>query len=117
MALDALKRDLSYLTLIPIGLTPEAAAAMDADLAADVPTQLSTAQLIVAPWTAVVAGGVVADSTAPKVIVPVSAPDIYWAGISLGAEIRSQIVQAVKQTLQMTPKRNNPARSSGETQV
>ena len=117
MALDALKRDLVYLTLIPIGLTPEAAAAMDADLTADVPTQLSTAQLIVAPWTAVVAGGVVADSTAPKVIVPVSAPDIYWAGISLGAETGSQIVQAVKQTLQTTLKRNNPARSSGETQV
>lgn len=100
MALEALRRDLAHLTLTPIGLTPKAAAAMDADLTADVPTQLSTAQLIVAPWTAVVAGGVVADSTTPKVIVPVNVPDIYWAGISLETETGPQIVQAVKTMLQ-----------------
>jgi hypothetical protein len=107
MALEALRRDLAHLTLTPIGLTPEAAAAMDADLTADVPTQLLTAQLIVAPWTAVVTGGVVADSTTPKVIVPVKAPDIYWAGISLEAETGPQIVEAVKKLLQKAAQQKN----------
>lgn len=102
--LHALKRELPYLALLPIGLTPTAATALEVDASTDVAAQLATAQLIVAPWSAITPGGAVAECPAPKIAVPVSKPGVHWVGLSALAESDAQIVQLVKQLLPKTPK-------------
>ena len=113
LALAALKSQLPYLTVIPIGLTPEAGAAMGADPATG-PDQLlltASACLLVVAST-VLAAGPVAASPAPKIVAPVSAPGIQWAGVApnvdLGLEVAHTVWQAI-QAIQAQAARPAPA--------
>jgi hypothetical protein len=114
-ALAALKSKLPYLNLIPVGLTPEASAAMGADPAAGAEAQLAAAALIVLPWTVLAADGPIASSPALKILVPVSAPGIQWAGVSPAADQGPEIVRAVGQALKNTLSSQRPAQAIART--
>lgn len=97
--LAALKRQLPALNLTPIGLTHEAALAMGMDSVVDLPAQLAAAHLIVTPWTAAVPGGVVAECSVPKLVVPLAAPGIEWIGVAPQAADPALIASAVRRKL------------------
>ena len=133
LALAALRRDLPALTLLPVGLTPVARAALaselpenalpaEAQLFAPLPAErsvfasaepvapaaLSHARLIIAPWTAAAREPVV-SSPLPKVIVPLPGPGVFWAGVNaeLAAALPSdpgpQLARTVEAALQRLP--------------
>ena len=104
--LSALQRDLPYVTLIPVGLTPVAAAALNQPLPADVAATLAGASVIIAPSGAMGTGSPVAASAAPKIIVPASAPDLHWVGLApAGTHAPGiQIARTVESLLQSLPR-------------
>jgi hypothetical protein len=90
--LDELRHELPGLSPEPLALTPEAAAALGTDVAADLPAALAQAEVIVGPWTIAVAGGVggavsagfaqaVVRSPAWKVLIPSQGGGWYWVGV------------------------------------
>jgi len=84
--LDELKRELPGARLQPLGLTPEAAAAMGADVEpSGAASLLAESEIIVGPWTIAASGAKVADavaaSPAHKLLIPVEQPGWEWAGI------------------------------------
>jgi hypothetical protein len=111
---NALQENLPYLPLIPIALTPQAADAMDTRQEKDLTKQITDAQVIVAPWTAIATSDAISDSSARKIIIPVQTPDVYWAGILLEKETGKRIVQIMEHILEATPKRSEPAQTPNE---
>ena len=96
--LDELRRELPGLDLLPLGLTPEASAALGTTVdPSGIPAALAASDLIVGPWTAAVGGPwtaavggpaagaeiarAVATSPATKVLIPVQVADWHWAGL------------------------------------
>jgi hypothetical protein len=118
-AMAALRSNLPHLTLVPVGLTPEASAAMGADPAAGAEAQLAGAALIVLPSTALTpngsiatangsmgaASGAIVNSPALKIVAPVSAPGIQWAGVAANADLALAVVQAVREAIKNAPPR------------
>ena len=94
-----LRRDLPYVTLLPVALNPAAAAALGRPLSADVTASLAGASLVVAPSSALHTGSPVAASPAPKVVVPITAPGLHWVGMSRTTPNGSAISQTVLQLL------------------
>lgn len=108
--LDGLRRELSGVTLTPIGLTPSAASAMGMTAeASSVTMQLAEAGLIVGPWRMVMTGDISPDITnavvtspARKLLVPTRADGWDWAGVdrwNMEALIQ-QTIRAVKQIVE-----------------
>jgi hypothetical protein len=110
LAIEALRRKLPYLSLIPVALTAAAAEALSAPADQAAP-RLAGARLIVAPWTALTAGSELSGLQVPAVLVPVSRPGVYWAGLAAGSDQASQIVRAVEQALRDLPP---PSTAAGE---
>lgn len=107
--LDNLRREWPELALTPIGLTPAAATALGGEASllsepAALSARLAGAQLIVGPWSMVLAAGnetsaAIARSSARKLLVPTPVEGWEWAGVdrwSSEALVR-QTVHAVKQ--------------------
>lgn len=116
--LEELRRELPGLTFLPLGLTPEAAVALGADVAADPLAVISQADLIIGPWTVAVAGGAagvvsaelaqaVAASTAGKVLIPSSEAGWLWAGVR-EPKTRDAVRHAVRAVKQVTSTHDLP---------
>ncbi len=109
--MDRLHQRLPSLELFPLGLSPEAAAAMNGEEEHAPPEEiLAKAELIVGPWymgMSGAAGGLVTDSIARgvvdspalKVIIPVRDPGWEWTGVERWKEedILKDTAAAVKQ--------------------
>jgi hypothetical protein len=111
--LDGLRREWPAMALTPVGLTPEARAAMAApdDLVAEL-SELAQAGMIIGPWAMAVpgaAGGAVtpeiaaavAASPARKLLIPTAESQWNWVGVESGTVdgLVRQTVQAVGQVL------------------
>jgi Domain of unknown function (DUF5671)/Domain of unknown function (DUF3842) len=84
--LDELERELPGARLQPLGLTPEAAAAMGAGVElADTAGLLAESEIIVGPWTIAASAAKVADavaaSPARRLLIPVEQEGWTWAGV------------------------------------
>jgi hypothetical protein len=107
--LERLGREWPGATLLPVGLTPAAVAAMG-EPPASVPAALADATLIIASWYAVLPGAAeiaraVDESPAPKLLVPLPAPAYAWVGLerwNLGLILR-QLTQSVRAALDGKP--------------
>jgi hypothetical protein len=102
LALDALRQDLPHLTLLAIGLTPEAAAALGVAFEEDYVERLEPAKVIVTSWPALEAGAALARHAAVKVVVPVDTPATLWVGVSPALQ-KSQITMKVRELLKARP--------------
>jgi hypothetical protein len=110
--IDRIHQQLPGVELLPLGLSPEAAAAMNGEKEHDLLPEkiLAEAELIVGPWNMAMssaAGGLVTesiaqavvDSPAPKVIIPVRDQGWEWIGVESWKEedILKETTAAVKQ--------------------
>jgi hypothetical protein len=115
--LEELRRELPGLPVDPIGLTVEAAAALQSELD-DIPARLAAASLIVGPAEIAFPGtgdGTVAPELAQgilrgparKLLVPLPSPGLDWAGIDRWDEagLVRQTVLAVRQVVDGEPVR------------
>lgn len=109
--LNRLKRECPGLKLQPIGLSPAAAATMKATADQDVIfSQLSSASIIVGPWTIATASSAIpseivraiAASPARKLLVPASVEGWEWCGTEKLNEdaLAQQAVRTIKQVLE-----------------
>jgi hypothetical protein len=64
--------------------------------------------LVVAPSTAMGAGGAVAGSPAPKVVVPIAGPGLHWVGVAPMVQPGAQVAQVVAQLLRTLPRPSAP---------
>jgi hypothetical protein len=98
-----LKQDLPGLQLTSVGVTPEAAAAMDGQPISN--SALKSAQYVVGSWQAFSAESIaplLAASHATKFVIPTPAePNWHWAGVrrQSGDEYARQVALGLKQSL------------------
>ncbi len=113
--LDHLKQELPGLVLDPVGLTPAASAAMNANTI-DIVGRLSAAQVIVGPWMIAAPGtgaegvspeiaAAVATSPARKILIPARAESWEWAGVDFWKDeaLARQVTNAVRQAIEGKP--------------
>lgn len=113
--LDHLKQELPGLALDPVGLTPAAAAAMNADTS-DIVGRLSAAQVIVGPWMIAAPGtgtegvspeiaAAVAASPARKILIPARTESWEWAGVDFWKDemLARHVTNAVRQAIEGKP--------------
>lgn len=95
MVMDELRRELPYLNVARVGLTPDGRAirrepgepgagvsAAGAAAPPDTQASIAVADIIVAPWTVGGPGSLVARSKAVKLIVPTLVEGMHWVGVS-----------------------------------
>ncbi len=99
--LEALRREIPELDLVPIGLTEAAAQSMNMEIEPDaIPEHLAGAGLIIGPWDLIVEKG--SESPAEKLLLPMWKTGWNWAGVERWSQedLSRKCVQAAKQFLE-----------------
>jgi hypothetical protein len=111
LVIDGLRRELAGMSIIPVGLTPEAAAAMGADDTQPVVARIADGGIIVGPWWLAASGdaattpdvaAALAASPARKLLAPLPALGWEWVGVERPEpeQVAGQVVRAVRQAVE-----------------